>query len=133
MTRHPFCRTSIASALVVCFLFAGATSVGFAADDEPTIGGVWSETWKPGEKTDVDYNDEYAVGLDGKNRPKVIILGRNQTCDEEEIDDDGALTFTLHTSFAVKYKLHLSKDGKSMTGTATTPNEVARVVWKRVR
>jgi len=123
---------SLSAMFVVCLPLCVAAPCRAADDARRSIVGVWSETWSPGEPTDVDYHDEYAVGLNAEEQPKVLILWRNQTIEKERLDE-GVLTFTLHTSFPVKYSLSLANEGKSMIGTATTPKKTVRVIWKRLR
>ena len=103
-----------------------------AEGDRSPFTGVWKEFWSPDTTTDVNYNDEYAIGVDAVGRPKVLMLSRNQTTFDEKIDGQ-TITLTLQTSFLVKYTLKLREDGSALDGTAETPNKTVKIRWERIR
>jgi hypothetical protein len=100
--------------------------------DRSPFTGVWKEFWSPDTTTDVNYNDEYAVGVDAVGRPKVLMLSRNQSIFDDKIDGQ-TISFTLQTSFLVKYSLKLREDGTALDGTAETPNKTVKIRWERIR
>lgn len=109
---------------------------GRPADNTPVVEasplGLWREQWGiPGE-TDVDYHDEYEVGMDNG---RAYVIPRSQEHPDEiqsvRIEGD-TLDLVIHTSFDIHYVLRLDPGGASMSGTATTPDKVVPIRWDRV-
>jgi hypothetical protein len=103
------------------------------AESGPTIEGDWKEYWGVAGQTDVTYHDEYRVDVDPDGAVSVSLVGAHE---EQEIVDeayvDGALTFTLTTSFQVRYRLELEPGGGWLAGSATTPKETVPIRWERL-
>jgi len=94
--------------------------------------GEWKEHWGTPGETDVTYNDQYRVSRADDSKIKVTILDRTQVIEDAHLEGN-TLTFTQHTTFAVKYSLTLQPDNKWMIGTATTPEKVVKVKWERTK
>jgi hypothetical protein len=138
MQRLPKSRRSFlalfAQLTIILSLPALALKADTAAAQEgrSPFTGVWKEHWSPDTETDVKYHDEMAIGVDAVGRAKVLMLARDQTFFDEKINGD-TITFTLQTSFLVKYTLKLSDDGTTLSGSAETPNKTVKIRWERIR
>lgn len=93
--------------------------------------GTWRETWGTPGATDVAYHDEYQVLLDHGQATVVPVSDHSDRIDSVTIHGDD-LELVIHTSFDVRYQLHLAADGASMSGTATTPDKTVPIRWERI-
>jgi hypothetical protein len=126
-------RRGFITALVLLPAIAALSAGQAAAQQQRSpFTGVWKEFWSPDTETDVKYHDEAAIGVDAVGRAKVLMLSRDQTFFDEKIDGR-TISFTLQTSFLVKYKLTLNEDGSVLEGEAETPNKNVNIRWERIR
>jgi len=96
------------------------------------LAGIWREYWGIEGQTDVTYHDEYRIWFED-GRPHLEPLSQAHPDDILSVDLDGEwLDFRLRTSFEIHYRLQLSSDGQTLTGTAQTPSLRETVRWERV-
>lgn len=88
--------------------------------------GTWKEHWPS-----VTYNDEFEVSSAPGGGVTVRILDRSQPITGAALNGK-KLTFTLTTSFDIKYSLELQVNG-DLVGTGTTPNGTYNVTWVRAQ
>ena len=102
------------------------------APGDGRMAGLWREFWGiPGE-TDVTYNDEYLIQVDGR---RVLVVPQSSdhqdTIVSVSIDGDD-LDLVLRTSFEVHYRLRLDPDGNTLRGNAETPSKSFPIRWERI-
>jgi hypothetical protein len=95
---------------------------------DASIDGRWKEFWAPGQETDVTYHDIYLVSTAGGLSVSLEKDGGNLS---NLSYADGWLSFTQKTAFDVNYRLKLSADGKTLEGTAVTPNKTVPIRWEK--
>lgn len=103
-----------------------------APSQKQLLKGRWKEYWGKAGETNVTYNDEYRIAVDSYG----TVLMTDTSSKEQKIDQiafsGSRLSFSVHTSFEVKYTLDLQPDGKVLTGTAQTPNKVVEIRWEKI-
>jgi len=97
--------------------------------------GKWKEYWNPDGDTDVIYHDQYDVTI-YKNKINITIRDESGNLRDDKISDvkfnNGKLSFSLFTSFNVKYVLKIDDTGKWLQGSAVTPKDTYLIKWERI-
>ncbi|MDQ3111487.1 MAG: hypothetical protein M3R17_16490 [Bacteroidota bacterium] len=100
-----------------------------------TFDGKWSETWGVGQKTDIDYHDQYTIRK-GDTNPITCQSSESFVFIDVRFNKD-SLTFmqvNISGNDTMPYYLRIDKKGKKLKGMAySVRGERTNIEWKRVK